>query len=480
MKTRADDDHGALRERLEQRLRSPQRHRLLHGYPMAPLVPRKAATREADWLDALDASDGRPLLVGVLPHASCNPKVRGCGFCTFPHEKFERDVVTTVIEHVEKEVLSRLDRTPTLRRRKVGGLYFGGGTANLSPPSSFGSLAATLASAFALSEAEVTLEGVPRYFMLHEGKLLDAVEKLGARTRRISMGVQTFDSDWLARMGREAFGDEGVIRDVVLEAKRRGFSTSADMLVNLPGRPMRDAMRDIERAIELGFDQICVYHLVLAADFDVPWAHDRSLLAKVVDNGTACTVWRALRRLLLDAGFLQTTLTNFERRDVVGTPRAFAYEKASFDPARWDALGFGPAAISTFTDPVSRTGVKWINASPSAAYVEAVGASGSAVFQEFVYTPTDLRLMHLTRNFAGLGVDCADYRAFFDSDPEEDFRAELRVLREARLVVRDGDRIELTEDGMFFADSVVGTLANHRAATILANGERSGTRHHMG
>jgi hypothetical protein len=28
----------------------------------------------------------RPLLVGVLPHAFCNPKIAGCGFCTFPHE----------------------------------------------------------------------------------------------------------------------------------------------------------------------------------------------------------------------------------------------------------------------------------------------------------------------------------------------------------------------------------------------------------
>jgi coproporphyrinogen III oxidase-like Fe-S oxidoreductase len=88
--------------------------------------------------------------------------------------------------------------------------------------------------------------------------------------------------------------------------------------------------------------------------------------------------------------------------------------------------------------------------------------------------------MHLTRNLAALQVDCADYRAFFDSDPEEDFRAELRVLHEARLVLRDGDRIALTEDGMFFADSVVGTLANHRAATLRANVERSGARHHMG
>src|SRR5260221_1102094 len=119
----------ALRADLARRLRSPQRHRLLHGYPMAPLVPD---LRGFPNLDMIEKSTERPLLVGVLPHASCNPKVRGCGFCTFPHEKFDRTRVEDVIAAVALEVRSQLELNPALRTREIDGVYFGGGTANLS------------------------------------------------------------------------------------------------------------------------------------------------------------------------------------------------------------------------------------------------------------------------------------------------------------------------------------------------------------
>ena len=112
----------ALDDELSRRLAGPQRHRLLQGYPMLPLMrPAVAAERggfmerrvdgelgplpfphlqgkmaehraasEPAWIE-LDAS--RPLLVGVLPHSQCNPRVEGCGFCTFPHDRFDKQLL---------------------------------------------------------------------------------------------------------------------------------------------------------------------------------------------------------------------------------------------------------------------------------------------------------------------------------------------------------------------------------------------------
>ena len=59
----------------------------------------------------------------------------------------------------------------------VAGLYFGGGTANLTPAEPFRKLCRTLAECFDLRGAEVTLEGVPAYFVKRWPLLLDVLRE---------------------------------------------------------------------------------------------------------------------------------------------------------------------------------------------------------------------------------------------------------------------------------------------------------------
>ena len=91
-----------------------------------------------------DFDPHRGLLVGVLPHPFCNPKVAGCGFCTFPHEAFTSRKAAVVIDHVVREIEQTLRARPGLAGRPIDGLYFGGGTANLSPPEPFRKLCRAL------------------------------------------------------------------------------------------------------------------------------------------------------------------------------------------------------------------------------------------------------------------------------------------------------------------------------------------------
>src|SRR5262245_28806347 len=88
---------AAAKDELARRMTRPQRHRLLHGYPMAPLLLPDFAERP--WA-TLDLDPSRPILVGVLPHTFCNPQVRGCGFCTFPHEKHSNAAARAVVTRV--------------------------------------------------------------------------------------------------------------------------------------------------------------------------------------------------------------------------------------------------------------------------------------------------------------------------------------------------------------------------------------------
>jgi coproporphyrinogen III oxidase-like Fe-S oxidoreductase len=429
-----------MRAELNRRLRGPQRHRLLHGYPMAPLMMEHNPLFDDLCDEAFDPS--RPLIVGVIPHTMCNPKVRGCGFCTFPHEAFRRGRAREIAVAIGAEIDRAAERWPALGRRRVDAIYFGGGTANLTPRDDLERHATRLRALFDLDDAECTLEGAPVYF----GKP-DLLDALPFRRLRISMGIQTFDPDRIEQMGRTHLGGRAHVERAIAMARSRNATTSGDLLINLPSQPLEAMLRDVDLAIDLGLDQICVYHLVLFRELGTPWASDEDMLAALPMNERAFANWAAVRERLLERGYVQRTLTNFERA-AVPEHRQFIYERCSFAPETYDALGFGPAAISTLSSRY-----KWQNADTATTYLERGAVPSDRIF---MYNGLDQRLLYITRKLPLLRIPLDGYRNEFGTELADDFAHEVAALEDAGLLLPSG---ELTPRGMFFADSIAGLFA---------------------
>jgi oxygen-independent coproporphyrinogen-3 oxidase len=448
----------ADRAYLRERLTKPQRHRLLHGYPLAAAMRRR---RDSDPADVtFDAATGRALLVGVLPHPFCNPAVRGCGFCTFPHQPYHAERARAVVQGVVEEIDGRLARQPALRRRRVAALYFGGGTANLTPADAFRKLCRRLASAFDLSGAEVTLEGVPAYFVKRTSLLMDILrEEIPARHFRISMGIQTFDEARLRQMGRLAFGTAETFAQVVEAAHARGFTASGDLLYNLPGQSLAEMHRDVERALNIGLDHLGLYHLVLFRGLGTEWSYDPALRAGLPTNEQAAEHWLALRERLLAADFVQTTLTNFEHARFRGSDRRFVYEEFSFRADRFDMVGFGPGAISFAADRRFRGALKVLNPEGADAYLAAVKSRLAPWDRCCAYDPAGLRIFHLTRRLAALEIERRRHVRRFGIDPLVEFAGAFGALKEAGLVEVTPAAIRPTPRGMFYADSAAALFA---------------------
>lgn len=464
---------------LARRMAAPQRHRLLQGYPAVPLMRRAAPLEggrrgfdgalvgaEHDEPAFVSLDPTRTLIVGVIPHTMCTPKLRGCGFCTFGQDPYRRSAMTQamhVLAHELDEVL------PSFEGRAVAAVYFGGGTANLTPLAELERTFDRLAARLDLRGAELTLEGVPSLFLSRFAAPLRWLAKLPVGRTRISMGVQTFDRDQLRRMGREHFGDARLIARVVADARKRGIGCSADLLFDLPGQTRAQMLGDLAQAIALGLDQICIYHLVLYEGLGTPWSQDPALLAALPSNAEALDNWLALRETLLAAGYVQTTLTNFERAEVRAGPRRFAYEELSFTPDAVDGLGLGPLSLSTFVDPARQRAVKLLrgrelNTSP---------AFGVGDFY-FPYEPEDLGLLYLTRTLPRLRWSAAGYRALLgrELEAEADHGEAIAAIVEAGLLARRGEDLELTPKGMFYADAIAGLIAEPRVEAL--RGEAAG------
>lgn len=191
-----------------------QGYRLLDGFPRPHLMLEvdHEDPEYRRWTHGPTKVDpGRELIVGVLPHSMCNPSVEACGFCTFPHEHLNMSMVRRTVPLVIAEIQRRVT-IMGIEGHPVHALYFGGSTANLTPPDLFDELATTLETQFDLSGAEITLEGAPRYFLTRKMALLKRIAEMQHTQHRISMGIQTFDPDIIAQMGCTHFGDAKVVK----------------------------------------------------------------------------------------------------------------------------------------------------------------------------------------------------------------------------------------------------------------------------
>ena len=469
----ATSDSSNLEALVVTRLHKPQRHRLLHGFPLAASMPlltnELRASAEAGHAKYLHAYlPHRPLLVGVLPHAFCNPKIAGCGFCTFPHEDFSARKATSVVECVQQEITSRVLQSSALQGRPVTALYFGGATANLTPADAFRKLCRQLNSTLDLRQAEVTLEGVPANFINRRPLLLDILqEELQARHFRISLGVQSFSRDWQIKMGRAGFGDSAVFGQVVELAHSRKMTVSGDLLFNLPGQSLAEMLEDVAIGAQMGFDQLCLYHLVLFRGLGTAWSREADLVSSLPDNEKAVANWQALRTAMFQQGFYQATLTNFERNALANDARRFIYEINSFEPGTHDMLGFGPSAISYSARADGGTALKTMNPESSVEYMQAHKRPLPFWSRYFDFDSQAFRLLYATRQLSKLSIQFNAYRELLGTDALADFADEWRVLARHQLIEVDDAGIRLTARGMFFSDTVASVLAHRYRATRL-------------
>jgi coproporphyrinogen III oxidase-like Fe-S oxidoreductase len=457
-----------LNARLFKFMARPQRHRLLHGYPLAAAMPyvdehvrHRVANNEPQFL--LPRNPKNELLVGVLPHPFCNPKISGCGFCTFPHETFSALKSAAVVAAVMQEIDHRLSRQPDFENAPVAGLYFGGGTANLTPPPAFRRLAHKLAGVFDMSGAEVSLEGVPRNFVRGEPLLLDVMrEELPARHFRISMGIQTFSERRLEQMGRLAFGRASTFAAAVAAAHQRAMTASGDLLCNLPTQALSEMRADIRQAIDIGLDQICLYNLVMFHGLGTVWSRDAELLASLPANDQAADNWLILRELLIDNGFRQTSLTNFERAEFESDTRRYRYEPISYESNHCQVLGFGPSGISYSSSDNGEYALKTMNPESSAEYLQAVRSHNPTWNRYFQYQRHDLELLHFTRRLASLRIDKSAFSQIFGFSAWDRYSDRLALLVAEGLVQDCQDAYLLTPRGMFYSDSIAALLAESR------------------
>lgn len=177
--------------------------------------------------------------------------VKKCIYCNFFSVSYDESAIQTYVDALCKEL--------SLKKHLAGMLktaYFGGGTPALLPADCFRQLFKCIKDNYRFSpDIEITVEANPG--TIDEAKI-EALLSLGVN--RLSVGVQSFNDNELATLGRIHSSDEA-LRSIESIRKAGLKNFSIDLMYGIPGQTMESWKESLSRATDLPLTHISAYEL---------------------------------------------------------------------------------------------------------------------------------------------------------------------------------------------------------------------------
>jgi oxygen-independent coproporphyrinogen-3 oxidase len=178
-----------------------------------------------------------------------------CPYCDFNTYQGIEDLMEQYLDALitEIQLWGRAVNRPI-----VNSVFFGGGTPSYLPNGFILRILESVRYAFQLrANAEITIEANP-------GDLdMDSCRELVADgINRVSIGVQSLDSDLLVMLGRRHSADQAV--EAFQTARRAGFkNVSLDLMYGLPHQTLFQWEETLQKSMDLRPDHISLYCLTL-------------------------------------------------------------------------------------------------------------------------------------------------------------------------------------------------------------------------
>lgn len=223
----------------------------------APILIRRRAGAEADAspVPSPHSKRPRPSDIPLSLYVHLPWCVKKCPYCDFNSHK--APAATPEREYVDALLADARTLPPRVWGRRISSVFIGGGTPSLFSPRSIDDLLRSLRTLSLLSlDCEVTLEANPE--SADAGKL---AEFAAAGVNRLSLGVQSFDSQALAALGR---AHDGRTARAAAEATAASFDNfNIDLMHALPGQNAAGAAADVAAALSFGPSHLSLYQLTM-------------------------------------------------------------------------------------------------------------------------------------------------------------------------------------------------------------------------
>jgi len=352
-----------------------------------------------------------------------------CDFCAFYQEQPRRGDLDRYLEAMQREFAG------LPQDRMVETIFWGGGTPGLLAAKDLARLGRAMLERLAQAPQEWTIEMAPSTVKADK---LAVLRDLGVT--RISMGVQSFQPDLLAALGR-LHQPQQIYKAWDLIQAADFPATNLDLIFAIPNQSRQQWLADIREAARLGPSHLSSYCLTFEEDTAL---YVKLSQGKVcIDEAREVDFYLAGWDLLAELGFAQYEISNFARPGM-----ECVHNLNTWRMQEW--IGCGPSAASQFA------GERYQRPANLDQWAAGILA-GEPLKQECVRL--DQRMLLADSLVFGLRMNAGvDYTALQRRFPQAGELQHLerlfaRLIDEQILIQSQG-RLQLTRNGRLLADAV--------------------------
>ena len=325
-----------------------------------------------------------------------------------------------------------------LPRRQLTSIFFGGGTPSLMEPATVAALIDAARTHWgAADDIEITLEANPN--SVEAARFADLA---AAGVNRISLGLQSFDDEALAFLGRAHSSAEG---QRALETAQQHFErVSFDLIYALPGDSEAGWSATLEKALGLGTTHLSLYQLTIEPGTRFAALHAAGKL-EPLEADLAAALFELTAERTAAAGLPAYEISNH------AAPGAESRHNLTY----WrygDYAGVGPGAHGR------RTGVRTVRHRKPENFLSGLERNGHGIAEEAALDAreaADEALVMGLRLSEGLDVARIEQRF---GQPAVDWAAVDRLVASGHLD-RYEQRLRVTPRGRLVLDYLLGEVA---------------------
>jgi oxygen-independent coproporphyrinogen-3 oxidase len=365
-----------------------------------------------------------PFCVSKCPYCDFNSHVRA----SFDQDQW-REALLADLAHEAR----------LLPGRTLTSIFFGGGTPSLMDPATVEAIIGSARDHWvAANDVEITLEANPN--SVEAARLADIA---AAGVNRLSLGLQSFDDQALAFLGRAHSALEGW---KALEiAQKRFRRVSFDLIYALPGDSEDGWSATLAQALSLGTSHLSLYQLTIepGTRFATDVAKHRF---EPLDTDTAAALFELTQAMTTAGGLPAYEISNHARRGAESRHNLTYWRYG-------DYAGVGPGAHGR------RLGMRTARHKKPENFLRAVRRNGSGIAEEALLSPIEAADEALVMGLRlSEGVDAGVIAERFGLASVVDWVRVERLVASGH-VQRDGERIALTAKGQLLLDHILGEIA---------------------
>ena len=360
---------------------------------------------------------------------------RKCRYCDF-YSITDLNRIPDFLDALKKEM-----RLASADGMKADTLYIGGGTPSLLTPRQMGKIVDWAAHYFNLgAAAEMTFEINPA-----TASTRDLQDYAAFGFNRINIGVQSFDEQNLAFLGRKHDAQQTLA--AVRAAKDAGFNNiGIDLIYGLPEQTPGAWKKDLMQAIRLAPKHLSCY--LLTYEPHTPLHQDlQAGKFTALSDLHAAELFRMTHDFLSAGGYEHYEISNFAQ----GTRWRSIHNQKYWNFIPY--IGLGPAAHS-YKPPH-----RWWNHRSLTRYLEDLNQDTRPVSEDEELNEEQEMIESL---YLGLrqsdGIDLDRFRRDFQIDFKLYFHTALDGFEAENWITIDDRKCSLTLEGMLFIDRVVDEL----------------------